>query len=256
MKKSGTTLALFLVLFLSVVGTAFNPTPQQTEKRALAILGDNWHCVAPLDKHIVGKLKTAGYKTDVIIDNDVPFDQLDDYELVLISRYAWDDARRYREHAMGTPRAKEMRWISSEEENMLEKFVENGGSLFLHHDGIGNYPKGGGINRLSKAFFLNHPPITNITLRPTGKMTHLTEGLEEFTILDEEYNLELDESETEVFLESYSDEHGRYPQGWAHNYGKGKVVVFIPGHGWESLGNPMVEKSISNIVAWLGNGEI
>lgn len=223
------------------------------EKRALAILGDAWHCVEPLEKNIVRQIKEKGFLTDVIIDYEVSFDNIFDYDLIIISRYAWNDSKRFREKVYGTPKAKsqEMRWISIEQEDLLEAFVNRGGSLFLHHDGIGYYPKGGGINRLSKAFFVNHPPRTHISLKPTGKLSELMKGVDVFELVDEEFNVELDESQTQVFLESYSEENGRYPQGWAHSYGKGKVVVFIPGHSTESLEHPMVRKSISNVIEWL-----
>jgi hypothetical protein len=253
MKSSFNSILIRILTFITaIVMISFNAYSTQPPKKALAILGDNWHCVAPLHKHIVRNLEVADYKTDVIIEYDIPFERLDEYDLVLISRYAWDDARRFREHAMGTPKAKEMRWISPADEILLEEFVKKGGSLFLHHDGIGDYPEEGGMRRLAKANFINHPPIGKITLKPTGKMPELTKGVEEFTLVDEEYNLTINEADTQVFLESFSEANGRYPQGWAHEYGSGKVVVFVPGHGWESLGHPMVERSIKNIINWLG----
>ena len=68
---------------------------------------------------------------------------------------------------------------------------------------------------------------------------------------DEEYELEMDESQTSVFIESRSPQHGRAPQGWAHPYGKGKVAVFVPGHSAATISHPMVQRSIQNITAWV-----
>lgn len=90
--------------------------------------------------------------------------------------------------------------------------------------------------------------MVNITVVPVGDYLGLNEGVQPFVIHDEEYQLEIDPSETNIFMESYSDEHGHSYQGWAHDYGKGKVVVFIPGHDRYALFSPMVQQSISNIL--------
>ena len=82
-------------------------------------------------------------------------------------------------------------------------------------------------------------------------MPELTEGITPFTVADEEYEVEMDESQTSVFMESRSPEHGRAPQGWAHSYGKGRVGVFIPGHSIATINHPMVQRCVQNITDWL-----
>ena len=61
----------------------------------------------------------------------------------------------------------------------------------------------------------------------------------------------MDESQSTVFLESHSEENGRFAQGWAHAYGKGKVAVLIPGHDRYVLFHPMVKQCIDNVIEWL-----
>jgi hypothetical protein len=248
-------IAVVFSMHSSLSWTAPSLVPSDTEKRALAILGDMWHCVAPLNRYIVREIEGFGYRTDVVMDQQVPFESLDAYEIIVLSKYAWDDARRFRERVHGTPAAKndEMRWLTPEQEDLLEAWVENGGRLLLHHAGIGYYRKYGGIHRLSKAFFIKHPPVTTISLRPTGTMPDLMEGVVPFVLEDEEYEMEFDESQTTVFLESKSEANGRFPQGWAHDYGAGKVVVFVPGHDMRSLSHPMVGICIRRIIQHLSN---
>ena len=106
--------------------------------------------------------------------------------------------------------------------------MKAGGRLFLHHDGIGFYPKGGAISRLAKAYFITHPPIGRITVKPTGHFPKLTKDIEPFDVVDEEFVVEMDESQTDDFLESHSEKNGRFVQGWAHKYGKGRVAVLYP----------------------------
>lgn len=105
---------------------------------------------------------------------------------------------------------------------------------------------------MAKAFFKTHPPIVDIEIAPTGKMPKLTDGVTPFTVADEEYQLEMDETQTSVYLESHSPQHGRAPQGWAHPYGEGKVAAFIPGHSREVLAHPMVKRCLENVIDWLG----
>ena len=90
-----------------------------------------------------------------------------------------------------------------------------------------------------------------IKVSPTGKMPELAEGVTPFTVADEEYEVEMDETQTSVFMESHSPEHGRAPQGWAHTFGKGKVGVFIPGHSPATISHPMVQRTIRNVTGWL-----
>ena len=82
-------------------------------------------------------------------------------------------------------------------------------------------------------------------------MPELTAGVTPFTVADEEYQVEMDEGQTSVFLESHSPEHGRAAQGWAHPYGRGKVAVLIPGHNTATIANPMVQRCAENVTAWL-----
>lgn len=229
-----------------------NDQQRNEKKRALAILGDAYHCVAPLYGALVSNLKRCDYTPVTVMDYSVPFDDFGSYDLIVLSRYAYDDITFYREKDVSPGRKGRSLWLTAEQEQKFEDYVKAGGRLFLHHDGIGFYPKDRAISRLAKAFFITHPPIVDIKVSPTGKMPELTEGVTPFDVADEEYKVEMDESQTHVFMESHSPQHGRSPQGWAHAYDKGKVAVFIPGHSHEVLKHPMVRRSIQNVIDWLG----
>lgn len=219
-------------------------------KEALLILGDAWHCVAPLHSAIAPPLRARGYEPVSIMDYAVPFDDFARFGIIVLSRYAFDDLAHYR---AGAPRAglNRPRWLTPGQEQKFEDYVNAGGRLLLHHDGIGFYARDGAISRLAKAFFIKHPPIVEIEISPTGKMPELTRGITPFRVTDEEFQVEMDETRTTIFLESHSSEHGRAVQGWAHPFGKGKVAVLIPGHHRAVLEHPMVRKSIDNAISWL-----
>ena len=221
------------------------------KKRVLAILGDAYHCVAPLDAALVGRLRKSGFEAVTIMDYAVPFDEFSSYDLIIMSREGREYVKYFRERDTNTASKARADWMSPAQEQKFVDYVSAGGKLFLYHDGVGNYPKGGGISRVAKAYFIRHPAIVSIEVTPTGKLPELTRGITPFTVADEEYELEMDESQTSVFIESRSPEHGRHPQGWAHTYGKGKVAVFIPGHSTPVINHPMVQRSIQNIIDWL-----
>jgi len=225
--------------------------PGGNKKRALAILGDAWHCVAPLHTALVAPLKARGYTSVTVMDYAVPFDAFGTYDLIILSRYAYDDITFYREKDAGPPKKGRTRWLTPEQEQRFEDYVAAGGRLFLHHDGIGFYAKDGAISRLARAFFIRHPPMVEIEVSPTGAMPAMTAGVTPFRVTDEEYQVEMDESRTTVFLESRSPQHGRAPQGWAHAHGQGKVAVLVPGHHQPVLRDPMVRRSIRNVLDWL-----
>ena len=227
-------------------------SPENSGKmRVLAILGDGWHRVAPLDQALVSGLRADGWEAVVIMDYNVPWDDFDSYDLIILSREGHEFIQYYRDRDTKPSSEKRAYWLTPDQEQKFEDYVNAGGRLFLYHDGFGNYPKGNGVSRVARAFFVRHPPIVEINVTPTGKRPDLTEGVTPFVVSDEEYEVEMDESLTSVFMESHSPEHGRAPQGWAHTYGEGRVAVLIPGHRMDTITHPMINRTVQNILGWL-----
>ncbi|MGQ9634235.1 MAG: ThuA domain-containing protein [Bryobacteraceae bacterium] len=221
------------------------------KRRVLAILGDAYHAPAYLDAALVGRLRRAGWQAETVIDYNVPWNEFGKYDLIILSREGREYVRYYRERDADPPNRGEARWLTPAQEDRFEEYVQAGGKLFLYHDGFGAYPKGNGVSRVARAYFIRHPAIVPIQVKPTGKMPELTQGVTPFEVADEEYEVEMDENQTSVFLESTSPEHGRHAQGWAHSYGKGKVAVLIPGHSVATINHPMIQRSIQNCLDWL-----
>ncbi len=222
------------------------------KKRVLAILGDAYHAVAYLDAALVGPLRKAGWDAVTIMDYAVPWDAFASYDLIILSREGHEYVTYFKQRDSNPEvNKRDARWLTPAQERKFEDYVNAGGRLFLYHDGFGYYPKDGAVSRVARAYFIRHPAIVSINVTPTGKMPELTEGVTPFTVADEEYQVEMDERQTSVFLESHSPEHGRAPQAWAHGYGKGRVAIFIPGHNSATISHPMVQRSIQNITDWL-----
>jgi len=236
---------------LAAMQAQASQTGTSGKKRVLAILGDAYHAPAYLDAALVGRLRKAGWQAETVIDYNVPWNEFGKYDLIILSREGREYVRYYRERDADPPNRGEARWLTPAQEDRFEEYVQGGGRLFLYHDGFGAYPKGNGVSRVARAYFIRHPPIVPIQVKPTGKMPELTQGVTPFEVADEEYEVEMDENQTSVFLESTSPEHGRHAQGWAHSYGKGKVAVLIPGHSVATINHPMIQRCIQNCLDWL-----
>lgn len=247
-------IVLVILIFLLTVfnfelsAREFNVTDDS--RKGLVIIGDAWHSAAQQYIAIVKQMEKKGIKTDVIYDYKVPFDKLDQYDIIVISRWGLNDLYNFKEGLFLTPEWKENIWMTREQENKIEEYVKNGGNLFLHHAGHAYYSENGGITRLAKATHEGHPPRIEIEIYPTGDMPELTNGIQTFSITDEEYRMEIDESTT-VFLKSQSEKNGVTNQGWVHDYGSGKVVVLVPGHDSSSLRHKSVKLLISNVIDYL-----
>lgn len=214
-------------LGLAALGRSAIQDTSARKKRVLAILGDAYHCVAPLDSALVGRLRTSGWAADVIMDYAVPFDDFGRYDLIIQSREGREYVKYYRDRDGNPPNNGQARWITPAQEQKYEDYVNAGGRFFSYHDGF-SYPKGNGISRIARSYFVRHPAVVSINVTPTGKMPELTEGITPFTCADEEYQLEMDESQTSVFLESQSPEHGRSPRGGPTPTARGKWLSSYP----------------------------
>lgn len=149
------SLCLFVILLSSAVGVS---AQSKNPKKGLAVLGDAWHAVAPLYKSIVKKMEAAGYEMDATMDNSVPFEKLIDYDTIVISRYGYDNITQLKQGLFQKAAGKKLRWITPEQEDAIERWVKDGGHLFMHHDGHCYYSEEGGIERLAKTSHAGHPP--------------------------------------------------------------------------------------------------
>jgi len=219
----------------------------------LGILGDAYHPAAYLHRDVLGVLIEEGWQAVTIMDYiNIPWDDFEKFDLIVLCRHGLNNIDMFAVRGgQGYPDGEWEFWLTAEQEQLFVDYVENGGRMLIYHDGFGHYECGRGITQLAKSCFITHPPRNNITVSPTGIMPELAEGITPFEIFEEEFQVEMDESETNVFLESHSPENGRHAQAWAHSFGEGKVAVMIPGHDHSVMSHPMVQQAIQNIFGWL-----
>jgi len=132
----------------------------------------------------------------------------------------------------------------------LLRFVAGGGSLLVIHNGISvqcSYE----LAQMIGGKFTEHPPYQALTYHPSAEGHPLLDGVEPFALDEEPYMFELDPfTDKTVFLE-YAFEGKRYPAGWEHRYGLGRVVYVQPGHHEPSFLPPSYRRLLSNSVRWL-----
>ena len=209
-------------------------------KKILALVGDFYHPADYLTEGLYNSLNNL-YSLDVKENyQHVIWKELENYDVFILA-------------AAGqlNPEESDEIWMTEDHQDLIHKFVSNGGSLLVLHSGLAGYPIDGIYRELVKGHFIEHPPEhPEITLKPINNKNQLSRGVEEFTIVDEQYFVDIDEEDTVFFLKASSKEFGSSIAGWAHRYEMGKVSCITPGHTLKVLENDMIRKLILNSIDW------
>jgi len=209
-------------------------------KKILVLVGDFYHPADYLAKGLNNNLNHL-YSLEIKDSyQDVLWDELDNYDLLILAAAA-----------QLAPEENDQIWMTEQHQDIIDRFVSNGGSLLVLHSGLAGYPTDGIYRKLVKGHFIEHPPEhPQIKISPINNVNELTQGIEGFNIVDEQYFVDVDEEDTQLFLEAKSKEFGSSVAGWAHSYKGGKVSCLTPGHTLKVLENNMMSKLIINSVAW------
>jgi type 1 glutamine amidotransferase len=123
-------------------------------------------------------------------------------------------------------------WLTEELDQKLVNYAEEGGCILAWHAGMAGYPVESGYIKMLNGYFDYHPSgLQEVTyLLKEGEKT----GNDSFTIMDEQYFVVCDESNTEVDLWS-TGVHRDSLAGWKHRFGKGKVCCYTPAHTREGM---------------------
>ena len=117
------------------------------------------------------------------------------------------------------------------------------------HCGLANIPEDNPFFKdILYGRFISHPPKCEVRVHIT-KNHPVTEGVSDFVIEDEHYQMVGDWDKTEVLAESTSV-HNTQVAVWAHEVGASRVVGITPGHTTEVLTNPEMVKLFKNAINW------
>jgi type 1 glutamine amidotransferase len=141
-------------------------------------------------------------------------------------------------------------WMTDAAQAAFRDYVRAGNGLLVIHSGSASYNDKPVLRALLGGVFMHHPPQCQVTIAPQANHP-LTVGSEAFTIKDEHYFMDLDDTQADVFLTTTS-EHGAQPGGWTRHEGAGRVCMLTPGHNVEVWLHPSCQTLIRNALRWCG----
>jgi type 1 glutamine amidotransferase len=253
----------------NIEGALSQPTPGKP--RVLALVGDRYHN----PDYIRTSLDPVFKDLDIAIDYTIAYDQisaemLKNYQVFLTFRdgmiwpggYLGPDASSYYasnlENPKTFPEPVSQPCLTEAQGVAIKDFVQAGGGLYAMHNSsyISLFVKSyrdvmGGV---SKA----HPPLRPFQVRATQNRHPITEGMRPFMVNDEQHYVQYDLDPGHVILESenidgltFNGMGSKSISGWAHDFGKGRVVFTAVGHNIHALWNPQYMEIQKRSVRWL-----
>ena len=153
----------------------------------------------------------------------------------------------------GVERGKKYKiWMTPAQEKAVVDFVEGGGAFLNLHNSMGLYPKDGPYLNLVGGRYIGHGPLERFRVEVADPDHPITQGVEDFSVADEQHTPPYDEGKVHLLLRSRSDDGKRQAAaGWAYEPGKGRLVHLAPGHTREAVEHPMFQRLMRNAVQWL-----
>jgi len=248
-------------------GTAF---AQNSPKRALALIGDRYHNADYIRVALTRVLEGLNLKVDYTIDCDqLARGVLANYQLFICLRdgmmwpdgYVGSDAypyQQYLENPVNAPDPGPKNWLKEEQAVALKDFVTAGNGFYSLHNNSH-------VSLSSKAYrdvmggaYIGHPALRPFKVRVVNTSHPITQGVKDFMVTDEQHFVEHDKGREGILLESENIDGLNFENfgtksiaGWAHEYGRGRVVFTAVGHTIHALWNPEYVKLQKRAVQWL-----
>jgi type 1 glutamine amidotransferase len=140
-------------------------------------------------------------------------------------------------------------WMTEEIGQAIRQYVKQGGGWLAWHSGLASYSTEGAYIQMLKGHFEYHP-VNHPQVKYSSVQDDRYFGPISFEIKDEHYFVNVNEEETNIFLESNSEE-GNSIGGWLHEYGKGRVCCLIPAHTDEGLLDKNVTQLLAKTIEWV-----
>ena len=262
-----------------VLGTG-RPSPVRaagpaTYADALAIVGDRYHnpdyIRTGLDKTLV---TDAGLSIDYLWeDRYLTPELLANYKMLIVFRDGivwpggyggWYPGIKPGEIEIASdPPIPELRsdpkaWMTAEQGRAIKAFVENGGALLAYHNNSQVSLTNQDYRDVEGAVYNGHPAIRAFWVRITDHNHPVTQGVDDFLVVDEQHYVLYDKDPKYVLARSENAEGISYgargpscEAAWAYDYGKGRVCFLAPGHMISVMWNPAYERMQQNAARWL-----
>ena len=154
-------------------------------------------------------------------------------------------------------------WMTREQGKFIKRWVKNGGSLWAFHNNSHCSVMNEDYRDVEGAAYTGHPRVRPFWVRITNHDHPITQGIEDFQVVDEQHYMTYDKDPKFILADSsdegddpvYTDNAGRTsskaPAVWAYDYGEGRVCFMGPGHMISVMWNPEYEKLQKNGLLWL-----
>jgi type 1 glutamine amidotransferase len=207
--------------------------------RILGLCDDVWHPAQVVRNGLSG-LEGYGYQFDWVENaKQWSAQRMATYPAVILSK------------SNNMSSANESPWMTESVQQAFLSYVRRGNGLLAVHSGTAGYEQAAVLRALLGGVFREHPDQCPVTVEPLADHP-LSAGSEPFTLVDEHYQMLLDDQQAEVFLKTKS-EHGTQPGGWRRYEGDGRVCVLTPGHNLEVWQHPAYQRLLLNALRWCSN---
>lgn len=209
--------------------------------RVLVLAGDPWH---PADIVRVGLVGLRQFGFEFVWSEhaeDVDTARLGEYPIIVLAK------------ANYTPAGRNASWLSEPMQHSFTDFVCGGGGLLALHSGAAVSADATALRRLLGGAFRGHPEPCPVRIEPLVPSA-LATGCDAFESVDEQYAMELDDEDAEIFLVTESD-HGRQPAGWSRHKGDGRVCILTPGHKADVWSHASYQRLLLNVLRWTGEAK-
>ncbi len=209
--------------------------------RALVLCDDYWH-PARTARAGLAPLEDAGFAFDWIEHaGDWSAQRMAAYPVVILTK------------SNNVSSSDRSPWVTDEVQAAFRAYVRSGKGLLVIHSGSADYQELPVLRSVLGGVFASHPPQCPVTVVPREGHP-LAAGSTPFTLQDEHYMMELDDTQADVFVTTTS-EHGTQPGGWTRTEGAGRVCMLTPGHNLPVWLHPTYQTLIHNALRWCGGME-
>jgi type 1 glutamine amidotransferase len=244
---------------------------EQPKPRVLALIGDRFHSSDYIRVSLDRLFSELGLPIDyTILYDQLSRDRLRGYRIFVCFRdgmiwpegYLGPDAYTCYEDGLENPddftKPKPQNWINQEQAEAVRDFVAEGNGFYSLHNNSHVSLTSSIYRDVMGGAYIGHPPLRPFKVRVVNKSHPITQGIEDFMVNDEQHYVAYDKDRGNIFLEAenvdglaYNDHGTKSISGWAHEYGKGRVVFTAMGHTIHAMWAPEYLKLQKRAVQWL-----
>ncbi|MBQ8653677.1 MAG: ThuA domain-containing protein [Clostridia bacterium] len=209
----------------------------------LVLCGDEWHPAEVVIRGLKG-LEQEGFVFDFVEDakDILTPEMLKRYDVIMNCKS--DDLTN------GNVRPWFDKGVTEVMPSDFEAWVREGGGFLSVHAGAAFYEDdASGYKDFLGCWFIRHPPRCTVEVRMCAEHP-VMQGVEDFTIRDEHYQLGLCAQDLTMLCTTHSESGGDQVGGYVKEMGAGRVCMLAPGHILSVWEHPQYRKMLVNALRW------